>query len=354
MNAGARRLSALPDAAHWPEPPAGEFAIPMQGAAWMRARAELVAPPARQLLAVDDAQGAAALAPLMDDGAGLCELPALFEPSDLAWRTPQALAALARALARQPRPLRLDRLPADSPTLAALRQAYAGRGWLRLQPAMPTPVILLDPRGQRDTGNSDDHGAGFDARRRADFRRYERRAAARGALHYELVAPAPGAALQRLLTEAYGVEARSWKAAAGSALSSSPWQGRFFRLFAAEAAAAGQLRIALLRIDGQAVAMQIALQWRQRFWLLKISHDQDFAACSPGQLLMRHTLRHAVREGLLSYELMGVMADWTRLWTRDTRRYVQLQAWPFSAATLRAGGERLARAAWRRLRGRPA
>ena len=77
--------------------------------------------------------------------------------------------------------------------------------------------------------------------------------------------------------------------------------------------------------------MQIAAEWQWRFWLLKISHDQAFSRCSPGQLLMLHTLRHAARSGLSSYEFMGVMDDWTALWTQQTRRYVQVRAIPFNA-----------------------
>lgn len=343
MNARATWLQALPPPEAWPLPPQDALAIPMQTPAWMHARAALVPGQALRLFAVPDAQGLAALAPLQRQGPWLRELPAMFEPSDLCWRTPEALTALARGLVGQRLPLWLDRLPAQSPTLPALRQALAGRGLLRVQEAMPTPVIPL--AACREAGE-----AAFGARRRADFRRYERRAARLGALQLAIHAPGPGAPLQRLLAQALAVEARSWKQAAGTALTAEPVQGRFFVQFAEAAAAAGQLRIALLHLGEQPVAMQIATQWRGRWWLFKISHDQAAAACSPGQLLMRHTVLHAARLGLESVELMGVMDDWTRLWTPHTRRYLRVQALPFGAASAQLLLRRAARAGLDRLR----
>lgn len=350
MNAAALPLNLLPADAQWPALPDAVAAIPTQTPAWVRARAALLPPDAACFIAVHDGAGLAALAPLLRSGRWLREPPALFEPSDWLWRSPQALAELALAVARLGLPLQLDRLPLASPTLGALRQAFGGRALVQLRPAMPTPVIELDERWREPE-------AGFDARRRADFRRYERRAAAHGRLSFELHAPPPGAALQPLLDQAYAVEARSWKARRRTALSADPVQGGFFVRFAQAAAAAGMLRIAFMRLDGQAVAMQIAAQWRQRFWLFKISHDEAFDACSPGQLLMRHTLLHAAHEGLLSYEFMGGMDPWTRLWTRQLRHYQQVQVLPVGLASAqvlarRAAGRaaRAARAAVHRLR----
>ena len=333
MKPGKALLDALPATTQWPALPTNGFAIPMQSRAWVQARLRLLAQPsAVRLFAVRTGEAVDAIAPLFRHGRWLRELPLMFEPSDLVWSTPDSLRRLATALAAQPLPLYLERVPADSPTIAALRRAYALRGVLRLRPAMPTPFIELG-EGARDID------ACLNAGRRSDLRRAERRAQALGAVTCELHSPAGGEELAPLLDEAYGVEARSWKAARGTALSTDRAQGEFIAAFAREASREGLLRIALLRIDGRAAAMQIGVQWRRRFWLLKSSYDQAHASCSPGQLLMLHTLRHAISEGLLSYEFMGVMDDWTRLWTRRTRQYLQVRAYPFSAqmALLLAG-----------------
>lgn len=334
-------LADLPAGSAWP---AAVAAIPTQTRAWTQARWNILPPAsARHLLACQDADGTHALAPLVRAGGWLREPPTLFEPSDFIWRDAADLQNLADALAAQPLPVDLERLPAQSPTLPALQRAYAGRGILLVRPAMATPVIHLAGRGP-------DPDAWLNAGRRSDFRRLERRAAAYGTVTYELHAPATAEEAIALLGEAYAVEARSWKASAGTALTTDATQGAFFRLFAPAAAAEGFLRIAFLRIDGQPVAMQIAAEWQQRFWLFKITHDQAFAPCSPGQLLMRHTLCHAAANGLLSYEFMGLMAPWTELWTRDTRAYLHVRAIPFSVSALKVAARSGARTALNRLR----
>lgn len=334
-------LTELPDAAVWPLPPAG---IPMQTHAWIQAKLELTSPfVPRQLFAVADSYGVQAIAPLLRVGDWLREPPAMFEPSDFAWSNAESLLALAHDLARQPLPIYLERLPATSLTLHALRRAYARRGMVLVRPAMPTPVIRLEGRGT-------DSDAWFNAGRRSDFRRAERLASSFGTVSYAIHAPGSGTELAELLDEIYAVEARSWKAAEGTALATSAIQGDFFVRFSQAAASQGMLRVAFLRIDGRAVAMQIACEWQQRFWLFKISYDQSFARCSPGQLLLRHTLRHAAATGLLSYELMGIMDDWTTQWTQNTRDFLQVRVIPFSGTTIKMATKTGARAAINRLR----
>ncbi|MBK6471497.1 MAG: hypothetical protein IPF94_12430 [Betaproteobacteria bacterium] len=61
------------------------------------------------------------------------------------------------------------------------------------------------------------------------------------------------------------------------------------------------------------------------------------------QLLVSTTLLHAARARLESCEPMGVMDDWTRLWTPQTRRYLRVQALPFSAAAAVELARRIAR-----------
>lgn len=287
-----------------------------------------------------------ALVPLVYADGWLLEPPMMFEPSDFIWRSHESLQALTHTLAWQPLPILLERLPASSPTLDALRRAFALRGRVIIGPAMPTPVIKLEGRGM-------DCNAWFNAGRRSDFRRMQRLAENFGAVSYEIHAPDNNTALTGLLDEAYAVEALSWKAAAGTALTTDTTQGNFFVSFCRTAARENILRIAFMRINGHAVAMQIACEWQQRFWLFKISYDQAFARCSPGQLLLRHTLQHSATTGLRSYELMGVMDDWTKLWTTDTRDYVHVRAIPFSH-TLKMFAKNSARKIINRLRMMPA
>jgi CelD/BcsL family acetyltransferase involved in cellulose biosynthesis len=342
MSLTASLLPALPDAADWPTPPAGE-GIPMQSHAWCHARAELVPTGELVVPAVHDGDGVRALALLAQDGERLREAPLMFEPSDLAWHDTDSLDVLAAALVRQGRPFELERLPAQSPTLAALRRALGKRDKILVEAAMPTPYIGLE-------GADPDIDACFNARRRSDFRRAARRAAGRGTLDYQVLTPADDDELLRLLDDAYAIETQSWKYAAGTALTADEMQGMFIARFAQGAMRDGCLRLLFLRIAGKPVAMQLATEWQQRFWLFKMSYDKEYARCSPGQLLLRHALRHAAARGLRSLEFMGVMDNWTRQWTDTTRRYLRVEVMPHSTATLKMAAKQRIRGAWRQLR----
>lgn len=336
----------LPGRGAWPLPSDCD-GIPMQTRAWMTARCGLVPHEQLHVVAVPAVGEPTAVAALRRRGGWLRELPAMWEPSDVTWSSPDSLDELASALASQPLPVHFERLPADSPTLAALRRAYARRGRIIVRPTMPTPYIDLDERWRDET-------TCFSSRRRADFRRAERRAGEFGELSYEIRSPRTESELAALLDDAFDVEARSWKEREGSSLAAEAWMGEFFRRFARDALPTGMLRFAFVRIDGRAVAMQIAVEWRDRFWLLKISHDEDHARCSPGQLMMRHTLLHAGRSGLRSYEFLGLMADWTRMWTDQAREHVEVRALPLSVATCGALSVDAGRSLLRRARSRPA
>jgi len=295
----------------------------------MRARATLVRDGEElRWFAEEDANGnPLALLPLVKVEGWWRELPLMFEPSDLVWQNESALGRLVQQLARQPWPVRLDRVPSTSPTVSAFREAFRGRGVVRYVHAMPTPFVNLVPCHA-------DPESSMSSRRRSDMRRAERKASQLGQVTYEVCIPSDELDAARMLSEALDVESRSWKHDEGTALTSNQPQGGFFADFARLALRSNMLRFAFMRIDGKAVAMQIALEWGQRFWLLKISHDESVSVCSPGQLLIRHTMLQAAHSGLLSYEFMGGMAPWTELWTSEVRDYVTLLAVPWSLASL--------------------
>jgi CelD/BcsL family acetyltransferase involved in cellulose biosynthesis len=269
---------------------------------------------------------------------------ALCEPGDALCRDRGAADALARAVADAGRPLEIDRVPADSPLIPALRSAMRGRGLVSLRPAMAAPTIALDGRWK-------DPASLFNAGRRSDFRRAERRAAELGEVRFEMLSPGPGE-FDALFDEAVAVEARSWKREAGTAIAVDRFSGRFFRDYFRACAVQGTLRIAFMRIAGRAVAMQMALEWAERFWLFKIGFDEEFGRCSPGALLMLHSLGWAAERELRSFELLGTSEAWiAQLWTRESRECVRLRAYPLTppgAAALAADA-----GLWLRTRLRP-
>jgi CelD/BcsL family acetyltransferase involved in cellulose biosynthesis len=286
-----------------------------------------------QTVVVRDRGRVTALAPLVRTRGPLVRLEALgvrelFEPMDFLYADATALAALADRLARQPLPLRLQRVPEGSPMVAALTRAFQGRGVIHSAPISPCPYIDLDASWAQPETH-------FNSGRRSDFRRARRHAEQQGAVTFEILSPSPGE-VGGLIDEALAVEALSWKGSEGTALVRDPSRARFFHRYAGAAAALGILRLVFMRIAGRAVGMQIAVECHGRFWLLKIGYDESVARCSPGNLLMLHSVQYAAARGLGSYEFLGGAAPWTATWTKTLRQCTVVRAYPFSVAGVAA------------------
>jgi CelD/BcsL family acetyltransferase involved in cellulose biosynthesis len=247
------------------------------------------------------------------------------EPTDFSYADTETLAALARGVARLARPLCLGRLPAGSPTVGALRAAYRGRGLVITRPAVPAPTIALGDC-------SADPATLLSSKRRSDLRRARRRAEQIGTVTTEFLAPGSHD-LPAVFAEAVRVEGASWKTRAGSAIASGGAESLVFRRFASRAAGDGSLRVCLLRIGGQAAAMQLAIEKAGHFCLLKIGYDERFGRASPGQLLLLESLRAAARRGIRHFELLGRVEEWTRMWTGTERPCVSLRAYPVVTRT---------------------
>ncbi|HEX8574081.1 MAG TPA: GNAT family N-acetyltransferase [Allosphingosinicella sp.] len=246
------------------------------------------------------------------------------EPDDALYRNSESARLLAEALVRDGRPLEIDRLACGSALVPALRSALRGKGWMSVRPAIPTPTIELEPKWR-------DPASCFNSGRRSDFRRAARRAEEFGEVGFELLSPGP-AEFDALFDEAVGVELRSWKAEAGTAIAADQAKESCFRHFFRSACEQGSFRIAFMRIDGRAVAMQMAIETLGRFWLFKIGFDESYERCSPGTLLMLHSIGWAARRGLAAYELLGNVEPWIAVfWTRQQHDCVWVRAYPFNA-----------------------
>jgi Acetyltransferase (GNAT) domain len=297
----------------------------MQRYAWTRASAEAFSDHSLKVGVVEDDSGVAAIAPLVArrqvvTRLGLAGVDELSEPGAFVYRDAAALEQLAAALARLSRPLLLARIEADSPSAEALRRACRRPSIAYSRGAAPYPWIPLDESWQ-------DPEQKFNSDRRSDMRRARRRAEQLGEVTTEVVSPTVED-LPPLLEELFRVEAAGWKGREGTALAGDEPRRLFFTRFAEEAAKAGFLRLAFLRIGDRAAAVQLAALCGGRFWLLKVGYDEEFKRSSPGSLLMLETIRQSASEGLESYEFLGTAEAWTRVWTEHERACVALRTYP--------------------------
>ncbi len=308
---------------------------PMESFGWAQAAAGALAAEQTPLCVAvardDEVLGIAQLAKLKRSWLGRLEMLGvgrLHEPSDFIYAEHAALAALCAAAVRLRRPLLLNRLPSDSPTIGAFQSAARGKGITLIRPQAPCPTIALDASWQEPESH-------LSSRRRADFRRAQRRAEKVGPVNFEICAPEPSE-VDHLLERAFAIEARSWKGEAGTALAVDPVRGAFIRAYAHWAAEAGTLRLCFLRVGNDYAAMQIAVEQADAFWLLKIGFDPAHGDCSPGQLLLAESIRYAVGQGLQSFEFLGTAEDWTRVWTQHERQTVSLRYYPLGVRGMTA------------------
>jgi CelD/BcsL family acetyltransferase involved in cellulose biosynthesis len=300
----------------------------------------------RQLAVVavqDRGRGLLALAPLVsaqDRRGWYVPLggPEMAESTDLLHVDRHAADVLARALAAAGLSLDLDQVPANSPTIPALRAAY-GRGAVVRPLRATAPTLALDKRWTAPEG-------ALSGRRAQDLRRARRRAETYGTVTVDLHRPVRSAVTE-LLAQAMAVEDAGWKGRGGTSLLRDAPRRRFMRELVERASLAGRAQVALLSIGGEAAAMQIALEHANSLWLLKIGYDERFARCSPGSLLLLECIRDAAARGLRSVELMGAHEPWTDMWTRTDGRLCRVSAYPCPAGRALGIAAELARLARR-------
>ena len=252
----------------------------------------------------------------------------LHEPADLLAADNDALHHLTTLLVDRREPVVIERMLADSPTLAALSTPVAAeRSWS----AGPRPIVPIFHSTR--AGSSPNRISTPDAGPTCDVRTARPNKQDRYASRSLTPRPAD---VDRLFDQAMAVEAKSWKGEAGTALAYDDRRAEFFRHYVHQAAREGVLRICFMWIGDSPVAMQIAVEQQQGFWLLKIGYDAGFSTASPGLLLMRETIRYAAVSGLRTYEFLGRAEAWTTVWTNQERSTVTVRIFPFTLRGLSA------------------
>lgn len=315
----------------------GFFSTP----AWWRTVWEAGIPEgARPLLAVAGQGEAAVLFPLLRLAGG--RLEALTNPYTCLYQPaagPRAdLGAAGNALGRLARGgafLRLDALDPDWPGLAPLLAGARAAG--------PVP-LRFDHFGNWHEAIAGRDWRGYLAARpgalRETVRRRLRDAERDPTLAFAAIA-GPEAA-EAGIAEYEAVYARSWK-------EPEPFP-RFNATLMRHAAAAGTLRLGVLRREGQAIAVQLWIVHAGTAAVLKLAHDEAFKPISPGTVLTAWMLRRLIgEEGVAAIDFGRGDDPYKQLWTSARRQRIGVVlATPWqpagAALLLRHGLGRLRRA----------
>lgn len=131
--------------------------------------------------------------------------------------------------------------------------------------------------------------------------------------------------LDRLLDEAFTVEASGWKGIKGTAINSHPETHNFYRSIASWAAERNMLRLFFLRVGQRPIAMYFALEQYGICYLLKGGYDESYARCSPGALLMRRVIEHCFSTGISRIEFLGNATPHKLRWTSSVHERYRLE-----------------------------
>lgn len=168
-------------------------------------------------------------------------------------------------------------------------------------------------------GNWDDYFAARSRNFRRQMRVASKRAESEGTLALKLVSDASPADLPDLLRQGFEVEDRSWKADAGTSTLRTAGALEYFRSQAALLLQSGQLLLAFLMLDHQAIAFEYGWQSKGIYHSLKVGYDDAFARLSPGQLLRCLMLEQFFADrSIHRVDYLGPLSEATAKWSTST------------------------------------
>jgi CelD/BcsL family acetyltransferase involved in cellulose biosynthesis len=236
-----------------------------------------------------------------------------------------AASALAgRLFAARPRSATLRHVPASAVT--ELRAAAQASGYHLLERVVErSPYVDV-------SGSFDDYLGTLDRHHVKETLRRRRRLEEEGRVEFSVEDGKER--LDELLAEGLPVEASGWKRESGTAIDSTPQTLAFYTEIARWAAARGILRLAFLRLDGRAIAFELALEEHGVYAILKGGFDVDLRRFGPGGLITYEQLARAFALGLERYEFLGTDEPYKTAWTPNAHERLVMQAFAPTPAGL--------------------
>jgi GNAT acetyltransferase-like protein len=223
--------------------------------------------------------------------------------------TREGIEAIWRALREDDRwtELVLEKVPADS-LLSTLLPALAKVDGFRYvaTPDVRDPYLPL---------------AGFEAAMNPKFRTNLARCARKAG---DIVLERILVPSRADLAEAEAIEAKAWKGAAGTAITSDPKVEHLYRAMSRVLGRRRQASLYFLRVGGKRVATLFALENRGVLYALKIGYDPAYANLSPGHLIAWKVAADAEQRGLTELDFVGREDEWKHKWTDRVHEHVRI------------------------------
>jgi CelD/BcsL family acetyltransferase involved in cellulose biosynthesis len=279
------------------------------------------------ILIIRESEFIRAIAPLViinESGVKYLQIPGvsrLYEPAGFLYESEEQLRLLLTHVIDQGVPVVLQRVSFTETMVQKIRVKMRYKALIIERNS--SGAYYLPPQSDWET-----YYHSISSRRRYDHRRAIKRAREIGKLDYEIRTP-NAQNLSACLKEAIKIEATGWKSEQGSAIQNRKDLATFFNIFLNDAAEQGMVRIAFFAIDGYQIAMLIALECYDRFWILKIGYDETYSSISPGILLLYYCLQYST-EKKLAVEFLGAAESWIGVWTDKVHDFKTIIYYPFT------------------------
>jgi CelD/BcsL family acetyltransferase involved in cellulose biosynthesis len=222
---------------------------------------------------------------------------------------------IAGALSLRRGGLDLDYVPMAGATAAVLRDLAGERG-LRSIEAETARQPYVDT-----SGCWDEYLASLARKHRKEVGRLRRRLEELGALELQFEETSC-----EVLEEGLAIEGSGWKSDEGSAILSCERTTTFYRRVAEWARAHGWLKLAVLRLDGRAIAFDMCLETAGAVHARKGGFDPELRKFGPGTVLTYESLARAfAADDIKSYEFLGTDEPYKLAWTQAKRPLGRIQ-----------------------------
>lgn len=127
------------------------------------------------------------------------------------------------------------------------------------------------------------------------------------------------------LTEYCDVEMASWKGREGTAIKCSEKMTAFYTSLTKRLSDAGWLEWHILRAEGHAIAINLAIKFHNGIILWKLGYDDAYAKCSPGSMLFQKLLDRVFTIDDIKEINLLTDANWYDNWNMENREYQEIR-----------------------------
>ncbi|HEX9961781.1 MAG TPA: GNAT family N-acetyltransferase, partial [Pyrinomonadaceae bacterium] len=174
------------------------------------------------------------------------------------------------------------------------------------------------PEGENKEKLIEDYVKGFSKNRRQTLGKKLRRLQALGNVEFSVTRGYSAELMQKY----FALEEQSWKARAGTAVTSDEKAARLHDDFARAVAERNALFIYELKLDGKTIAMYISIMYDRQTVGWKMSFDEEYARFSPGNLLLLEVLKGCIENDSPELDMLSPATDNKKFWATGEREHV--------------------------------